>query len=157
MLCHRLYRHNCEVDSIDRAIIAKLMVDSSLTNTELADRVGLTPSPCMRRVRRLEEAGIILGYRAQVDPGAVGRAFEVHVDIELAVTSGSAIEQFETALVAFEEVVEAHRLFGQPDYLVRVAVADLPAYEQFLTGQLMNLPGLGRLQSRFAMKTVKAP
>lgn len=157
MLLERSLGQDKSVDSIDRAIVDQLIVDSSLTNTELADRVGLTPSPCMRRVRRLEQAGVILGYRAQVDPSAVGRAFEVHVDIELAEISGAAIERFETALVAFDEVVEAHRLFGQPDYLVRVAVSDLHAYEKFLTGHLMNLPGLGRLQSRFAMKTVKAP
>lgn len=144
------------MDRIDRAIIDQLRRDSSLTNTELADRVGLTPSPCMRRVRRLEEEGVIHGYHARIDPGALGRVFEVHVEFELANQRKGTIEAFEEALVAFDQVVEARRMFGQPDYLALVAVADLAAYERFMTQDLMALPGLGRLQSRFAMKTIKA-
>jgi DNA-binding Lrp family transcriptional regulator len=144
------------MDRIDRAIIDQLRHDAHLTNTELADRVGLTPSPCLRRVRRLEEEGAILGYHARIDPTVVGRAFEVHVEFELANQRKETIEAFEAGLVAFEQVVEARRMFGQPDYLALVAVADLPAYEQFMTQQLMALPGLGRLQSRFAMKTIKS-
>lgn len=144
------------MDRIDRAIIDQLRREANLSNTELADRVGLTPSPCLRRVRRLEETGVILGYHARVDPVALGRAFEVHVEFELASQSKEVVERFESALVAFDEVVEARRLFGSPDYLALVAVPDLPTYERFMTQELMDLPGLGRLQSRFAMKTIKA-
>lgn len=143
------------MDSIDRAILDQLEHDCQLTNTELADRVGLTPSPCLRRVRRLEEAGVILGYRAAINPAAVGRAFEVLVDLELTNQAQATVESFESALVALDAVVEARRMFGAPDYHARVAVADLAAYEQFLTQELMALPGLAKLQSRFPMKTMK--
>ncbi|GAA2849948.1 hypothetical protein GCM10010472_03720 [Pseudonocardia halophobica] len=99
---------------------------------------------------------MILGYHARIDPSMIGRAFEVHVEFELADQGKDTVEAFEAALVAFEQVVEARRMFGRPDYLALVAVADLPTYEQFMTRQLMALPGLGRLQSRFAMKTIKS-
>jgi DNA-binding Lrp family transcriptional regulator len=144
------------VDRTDRAILDQLLRDAHLTNTELADRVGLTPSPCLRRVRRLEEQGVILGYHARIDPAAIGRAFQVHVEFELADQGYRTVAAFEAALVAFEQVVEARRMFGQPDYLALVAVEDLPTYERFMTQELMALPGLGRLQSRFAMKTLKS-
>lgn len=144
------------MDRIDRAIIEQLRRDAQLTNTELADRVGLTPSPCLRRVRRLEQEQVILGYHARIAPEALGRGFEVHVEFELANQAKATVERFETALVAFDEVIEARRMFGSPDYQALVAAADLPAYEQFMTQHLMALPGLARLQSRFAMKTLKA-
>jgi len=144
------------VDATDRAIIDQLRREATLSNTELADRVGLTPSPCLRRVRRLEETGVILGYHAHLNPAALGRAFEVQVEFELTTQAKETVEQFEAALAAFDEVVQARRMFGRPDYLALVAVADLSAYEQFMTQQLMALPGLARLQSRFAMKTIKA-
>ncbi len=144
------------MDRIDRAIIDQLRRDCRQSNTELADRVGLTPSPCLRRVRRLEDDGVILGYHARVDPAALGRGFEVHVELELANQTQRTFEEFEAALVALDEVVEARRMFGAPDYIALVAVADVAAYEQFMTQRLATLPGLGKLQSRFAMKTLKA-
>jgi DNA-binding Lrp family transcriptional regulator len=144
------------VDTIDRAIIEQLRQDCRLTNTELADRVGLTPSPCLRRVRRLEAEGVILGYNARIDPAALGRTFEVQVDFELTTQAKETVERFEAALVAFDEVVEARRMFGAPDYHALVAVADLAVYERFMTERLLALPGLAKLQSRFAMKTIKS-
>lgn len=144
------------MDCIDRAIIDQLRRDADLTNTELADRVGLTPSPCLRRVRRLKEERIILGYHARIAPEALGRRFEVHVEFELTNQAKATVETFEASLIAFDEVVEARRMFGTPDYQALVAVADLAAYEQFMTQHLMDLPGLARLQSRFAMKTLKS-
>ncbi|ABL83158.1 MULTISPECIES: Lrp/AsnC family transcriptional regulator [unclassified Nocardioides] len=144
------------MDRTDRAIIEHLRRDAHLTNTELADLVGLTPSPCLRRVRRLEAEGVILGYHARINPAAVGRAFEVHVEFELANQAKATVKDFESGLIAFDEVIEARRMFGQPDYLALVAVADLHAYEVFMTEELMALPGMGRLQSRFAMKTIKS-
>lgn len=144
------------MDRIDRAIIDELRRDAHLTNTELADRVGLTPSPCLRRVRRLEEEQVILGYHARVAPEALGRGFEVYVEFELTNQAQATVEQFETALVAVDEVIEARRMFGSPDYQALVASTDLPAYERLMTQRLMALPGLARLQSRFAMKTLKA-
>lgn len=144
------------MDRIDRAIIDQLRHDSSLTNTELADRVGLTPSPCLRRVRQLERSGVIRGYRARIDPAALGRAFEVVVLMNLSAQNRRTVERFEAGLTALDEVVEARRMFGSPDYVVRVAVADLPTYETFLTTRLMAVPGLGQLTSHFPMKTIKS-
>lgn len=142
------------MDQIDRAIIRQLQANARQTNTELADRVGLTPSPCLRRVRNLEDAGIILGYHAHIAPAALDRSFEVLVDIELVDQTRTTVDRFEAALVALEQVVDAKRMFGAPDYHVIVAVKDLPAYEKFVIDQLMTLPGLARLQSRFPMKTI---
>lgn len=143
------------MDSIDRAIVDQLRHNAQLTNTELADRVGLTPSPCLRRVRRLENDGVILGYHARIAPEALGRAFEVHVDFELANHAHATIEAFEAALVAHDEVIEARRMFGSPDYQALIAVPDLPTYEHFMTQQLATLPGMAKLQSHFTMKTIK--
>lgn len=147
--------HTHAMDALDHAIIDQLRSNARLTNSELAERVGLTPSPCLRRVRRLEEEGIILGYHARIAPVALDRGFEVHVDLELADQAKETIRVFEAALVAYDEVVQARRMFGAPDYQALIAVADLPAYEYFLTEHLTALPGLGRLQSRFPMKTIK--
>ncbi len=144
------------MDAIDRAIIAQLRRDCRIPNTELADRVGLTPSPCLRRVRRLEEEGVILGYHARVSPGAIGRGFQVQVDFELTDQARETIERFEAELVSCDEVVEARRMFGSPDYHALIAVADLETYERFMTRRLTALPGLAKLQSRFAMKTLKS-
>ncbi|MBA0049960.1 Lrp/AsnC family transcriptional regulator [Streptomyces sp. AJS327] len=144
------------MDSTDHAIIEHLRRDCRMTNTELADRVGLTPSPCLRRVRRLEKEGVILGYHARIAPKALNRGFEVQVDFELTDQTRETVERFETALTDFDEVVEARRMFGAPDYHALVAVANLETYEHFMAQQLLALPGLARLQSRFAMKTLKS-
>ncbi len=144
------------MDSMDRAIIAELVRDGRISNVELAERVHLTPGPCLRRVQRLEQEKVIRGYRAVVDPAALDRGFEVILDVELTVFDRETVYAFEEALAAMDEVVELHRLFGSPDYFVRVAVKDLPAYESFLTERVMSLPGLQKVSSRFTMKTLKS-
>lgn len=144
------------LDAIDREILLLLQRDGRLTNVELAARVGLTPPPCLRRVKRLEEAGVIAGYRAVVDPDAVGRGLEVLIDVEIHAQDRGTVERFESAVAAYEEVVEFRRLFGRPDYFVRVAVADQAAYEAFLSSKLIGLPGLLRVESRLTMKKIKA-
>lgn len=144
------------MDLLDRAIIDALRDDGRLANVALADKVGLTAGPCLRRVQRLEADGVIIGYRALVSPAAVGQGFEVLLDIELTRFDKHSVESFEDTLAGFDEVLELHRLFGTPDYLARVAVADLPAYEQFLTDSVLILPGIHRVSSRFPMKTVKS-
>ncbi len=101
-------------------------------------------------VQRLEQEKVILGYRAVVDPAAI-------LDVELTAFDRESVYRFEDAMAAFDEVVEMHRLFGSPDYFVRIAVADLPAYEAFLTEQVMTLPGIQKVVSRFTMKTIKSP
>ncbi|WP_306490415.1 Lrp/AsnC family transcriptional regulator [Streptomyces brasiliscabiei] len=144
------------MDSIDHDILFHLLQDGRLTNVELAKRVGLTPPPCLRRVKRLEEAGVIAGYRAVVDPAAVGRGLEVLVDIEVSATDRATVQAFEETVASYDEVIEFRRLFGRPDYFLRVAVADHAAYEAFLTDRLTGLPGVLRTESHLTMKKIKA-
>ncbi|GAA0698884.1 Lrp/AsnC family transcriptional regulator [Kitasatospora atroaurantiaca] len=143
------------MDATDRAIIAELQRDGRLTNVELAHRVGLTTGPCLRRVQRLEADGVIRGYRAVIDLAAVGRSFEVLVDLTLDAQDAETVARFEQTLTQAEEVIELHRLFGSPDYFVRVAVADLAAYEAFLSQRVMTIPRVKNVTSHFTMKNVK--
>src|SRR3954469_16894527 len=144
------------MDAIDRAIIRHLQADGRLTNVELAERVRLSPSPCLRRVRALERAGVIRGYHeADLAPAARGRGFEVTVHVELTLKDRATVEAFEAGIAALDEVVECQRMFGLPDYVIRVAVADQAAYETFYMNELAELPGLARVNSQFAMKVVK--
>ncbi|AIA07067.1 ArsR family transcriptional regulator [Streptomyces noursei ZPM] len=143
------------LDAIDREILFHLRQDGRLTNVELAKRVGLTPPPCLRRLKRLEEAGVITGYRAVIDPEAVGRGLEVMVDVEVHANDLKTIETLEETLAGYEEVVELRRMFGRPDYFLRVAVADHAAYNAFLTSKLTGLPGILRVESHLTMKKVK--
>ncbi|WP_344416652.1 Lrp/AsnC family transcriptional regulator [Pseudonocardia ailaonensis] len=144
------------MDETDRAILAALGQEGRLTNVELAERVHLTPGPCLRRVQRLESSGVIEGYRAMISPDALGRGFEVVLEVELARLDRDSVVAFEESMAAFDEVTEFLRLFGAPDYLLRVAVADLPAYETFLMDRVMALPGIQRVNSRFTMKRLKS-
>ncbi|MFB7191898.1 Lrp/AsnC family transcriptional regulator [Streptomyces sp. NPDC056240] len=114
------------------------------------------PTPRPRRVKRLEEAGVISGYRAVIDPVALGRGLEVLVDVEVRATDHKTFEEFEETGSWYEEVIEFRRLFGRPDYFLRVAVADHAAYEGFLTGKLSGLPCVLRLESHLTMKNAKS-
>ncbi|GAA3199477.1 Lrp/AsnC family transcriptional regulator [Rhodococcus baikonurensis] len=127
-----------------------------MTNTELADLVGLTPSPCLRRVKKLEADGIITGYRAIVSQEALGRGFQVIVTAEIGVNDQATIEDFESQVAAFDEVIECRRLFGIPDYFIRVAVKDLATYENFMVTKLSGLPAVSRVTSLITMKTIKS-
>jgi DNA-binding Lrp family transcriptional regulator len=118
--------------------------------------MGLSPSPCLRRVRHLEQDGVISGYHADIDPDAVGRGFQVVVHADIISKDRATIEAFETQIRELDEVLECQRMFGLPDYLIRVAVADLQAYETFNMGKLADLPGVSRLNSQFTMKTIKS-
>ena len=144
------------MDRLDHAILSHLEADGRLTNADLAERVRLSPSACLRRVRALEAAGVIAGYHAVVDPAAIGRGFQVLVSTTLLVRNRETIAAFEHAVAALDEVVECHRMFGEPDYVIRVAVADVEAYERFLIDTFADLPGMARMTSQFAMKTIKA-
>lgn len=144
------------MDALDRAILRQLQDEGRLSNVELAARVRLSPSPCLRRVRALEQAGVITGYHADLDPHAVGRGFQVIVHADMMIKDRATIEAFEDRVRGLEEVTECRRMFGFPDYLMRVAVADQDAYEAFYMNQLADLPGVARLNSQFTMKTIKA-
>ncbi|MET8968163.1 Lrp/AsnC family transcriptional regulator [Streptomyces hydrogenans] len=142
------------MDAMDRKILAELQQDGRLTVTELADRVRLSVSPCHRRLRDLERAGAIRGYRAVVDPAAVGLNFEALVFATLRWEDPDTVTAFEEAVAAVPHVLQAQRLFGEPDYLLRVATADLPAFQQLYDQRLARLPGVQRLTSTLVMKHV---
>jgi Lrp/AsnC family transcriptional regulator, leucine-responsive regulatory protein len=143
------------MDSVDRAILSQLQDDGRLANVELAERVRLSPSATLRRVRNLEASGAIAGYHADIDPEAVGRGFEVTVHATLMLRNRETIEAFEAAVAPLDEVVECRRMYGDPDYLIRVAVADAAEYEHFLINIFADLPGIARMTSQFTMKTIK--
>ena len=127
-----------QLDETDHAIIDHLRRDGRLSNVALADAVHLTPGPCLRRVQRLEAEGVIQGYTAQVDPGALGQGFEVILDVELTAYDRGTVERFETTMQGFDEVVELYRLFGSPDYYVRVAGNDY-SVDPAAIGQLVEV------------------
>jgi DNA-binding Lrp family transcriptional regulator len=110
----------------------------------------------LRRVRNLERAGVIRGYHAAVDPAAMGRGFQILLHVEMVIQDADTTEAFERAVAQVEEVTECRRMFGQPDYLLSVAVADAAAYERLLLTELARLPGVARTNSQLTMKLVKA-
>lgn len=138
------------VDAIDRQIVALLQAEGRITLTELAERVRLSVSRCQRRVRALEEDGVVRGYRAVVDAGALGLGFEVLVFATL--DRPDSVEAFDDAVAAVPQVIEAQRLFGEPDYLIRVVSADLEAYQRLYESVLVRLPGVTGLTSTIVMK-----
>jgi DNA-binding Lrp family transcriptional regulator len=142
------------MDAIDRKILAELQAEGRLTVTELAQRVGLSVAPCHRRLRELERAGAIRGYRAVVDPGAIGLGFEFLVQVTMDREDAATVADFERGLAEIPEVRHAERLFGDPDYLLRVATADIAAYQTLRDERLATLPGVGRLTSTIVMKRV---
>lgn len=142
------------MDALDRKILTELQQDGRLTVTELAARVKLSVSPCHRRLRDLERAGAIRGYRAVVDPAAVGLNFEAIVFVTLRWEDRDTIADFERGVAAVPHVIQAQRLFGEPDYLLRVATSDLAAYQQLYDQRLATLPGVQRLTSTLVMKHV---
>lgn len=142
------------MDSIDRKILAVLQDDGRLTITELAARIGLSVSPCHRRLRELERSGAILGYRALVDPAALGLGFEALVFVTMRQEDRATLLGFEAAVAAVPHVLQAQRLFGDPDYLLRVLTADLGAYQRLEDDVLAALPGVQRLNSTLVMKQV---
>ncbi|MEU6819926.1 Lrp/AsnC family transcriptional regulator [Streptomyces atriruber] len=143
------------LDALDHEILFHLRQDGRLTNVELAKRVGLTAPPCLRRVKRLEEAGVIAGYHAVINTAALGRGLEVLIDVEVSANDRKTYLEFEEVVASYEEVIEVRRMFGRPDYFIRVAVADHAAYEAFLTGKITGLPCVLRVDSHLTMKTVK--
>jgi DNA-binding Lrp family transcriptional regulator len=142
------------MDAIDRKILALLESQARLTVTELAQRIGLSVAPCHRRLRELERTGVIRGYRAVVDPACLGLGFEVLVSVTMDREDAGTIERFESSLATVAEVRHAERLFGDPDYLVRVATADIAAYQRLRDEKLAVLPGVRRLTSTIVMKRI---
>ena len=142
------------MDAIDREILAELQNDGRLTVTDLAARVGLSLSPCHRRLRELERDHVITGYHASIDPEAVGLTFEALVFVTMRQEDRDTLLGFERAVTQIPNVVQAQRLFGDPDYLLRVVTADLNAYATLEDDTLAALPGVQRLTSTLVMKHV---
>ena len=142
------------MDALDWKILAELQQDGRLTVTELAERIGLSVSPCHRRLRALEQAGAIGSYRAHLNAQALGLTFEALVFVTMNGADRRTIDAFEQAVAAIGAIQQAQRLFGDPDYLLRVITRDLPAFQAVYDDQLATLPGVQHLRSTLVMKTV---
>lgn len=142
------------MDRIDRKILVILQEEGRLTLTELAARVGLSLSSTQRRVRDMERAMVIRGYRAVIDPHALGLAFEALVFVTMRQEDRETLLSFEEAVARIPNVLQAQRLFGDPDYLLRIRTVDLDAYAQLEDDTLASLPGVQRLNSTLVMKTI---
>jgi len=143
------------LDAIDRRILATIQEQARITNADLARAVGLSPSPCLRRVRELEEAGVIRRYVALLDPGSVGLPVSVFVQVTLERQVEKALERFEETVAARPEVMECYLMTGDSDYLLRVVAASIEAYERFLIDVLTRVQGVASIKSSFALKQVK--
>ena len=143
------------VDTIDRSILRELQTEGRLANNALADRVRLSPSPCLRRLKRLEADGTIRGYRALVDRRRVGLGLTLFVEVKVGGHSRERAREFEAAVMQVEAVVACHVLAGTADFLLEVVVADLAAYERLLLDTLLQLPGVVDVRSNISIRTVK--
>ncbi|SDC50526.1 Lrp/AsnC family transcriptional regulator [Ruegeria marina] len=142
------------MDQIDRWIVRALQKDGRMTVTELADKVGLSPTPCARRLERLQRDGVITGYSATVDPAKLGLSVSIFVSVELEKQDRAAVDAFEQAIRRCEEVMECYLMTGSRDILLRVVAADLTAFDAFLENRLMKIPGIRNLRSNFALRTM---
>src|SRR5215207_8620736 len=145
------------IDSVDRRMLAILQQEGRISNAALAERLHLSPSPCLRRLRRLEQEGVIAGYRAVLDRQKAGIPMTVFVELKVEQHSDRTAAEITEALRAAPEVVSAHVVSGSADFLLEVAVADLAAYERLMFETLLKLPHVGDVRSNFALRTVKAP
>lgn len=143
-----------QLDRIDARILQALQQDGRLGNQALADRIGLSPSACLRRVRRLEEAGVIAGYRAILAPSAVERAQTVFVEVGLDSQRVEVLDAFEAGVARCPGLRSCHLMAGAADYLLRLEVRDVAHYEQIHRGHLAGLPGVASIRSTFALRTV---
>ncbi|WP_294246189.1 Lrp/AsnC family transcriptional regulator [uncultured Sphingomonas sp.] len=144
------------MDTKDRHIVRLLQQDGRLTNQDLAERVGLSPSPCLRRVRLLEQAGVIQGYGAIVDQQRYGLPVTAFIRVRLERHARDLVQQFEEAIRQLDEVMDCHLLTGDADYLLRVIVADLEAYERFIRRKMHAIAGIASLDTTFAYGVVKS-
>jgi Lrp/AsnC family leucine-responsive transcriptional regulator len=143
------------MDATDRAIMRHLQADGRLPNAALAERVHLSPSPCLRRLRRLEDTGAIRGYRAILDRRAVGLALTAFVELKISGQSRRRAEELERAIAKVDEVIACYIVAGDADFVLEVAVPDLAAYEHLLLHTLLELPGVADVRTNFAIRTVK--
>ncbi|WGF89369.1 Lrp/AsnC family transcriptional regulator [Marinivivus vitaminiproducens] len=143
-----------QLDRIDRRILRALQRDGRLSNVELADEVGLSPSPCLRRVRRLEQEGVIRSYRAVLDREALGLGLTVFVEIRVGRHSRANAAELQAALLELPEVVACHMVSGTADFLAEIVVPDLRVYETLLTERLLALPMVADIRSNVALRRI---
>ncbi|KQM97538.1 MULTISPECIES: Lrp/AsnC family transcriptional regulator [unclassified Sphingomonas] len=143
-------------DRIDRQILALLQEDGRMTNVELAERVGLTAPPCLRRVRALEEAGAIRGYHAALDPRLLGFTITVFALVSLKSQAGSDLAAFEAHVATIPEVRECHMLNGEIDFILKIVAADLESFQSMLTTQLITAPNVASVKTSPTVRTSKA-
>lgn len=143
------------MDRADVALLEALQDDSSRSIAQLAELAGVSPSACHRRIKALEEAGIVTGYAAQVDSGRIGLKLQAFVEITLTSQSREAMDRFERAVGDFDDILECHLMSGQADYLLRVAATDLEQYDRIHRDCLARLPGVSSMRSAFAIRRIK--
>jgi|TARA_R110002072_G_scaffold727_1_gene5269 Lrp/AsnC family leucine-responsive transcriptional regulator len=143
------------LDAIDRKILKTLQADGRITNQNLADAVGLSPSPCLRRVKALEQQGVISGYTAVLDQEKVGLSLNAFISVKLEKQGEEQITTFEREMTAFPEVQECYLMTGTRDYLLRVVVRDLNAFEKFIKRKMIRIPAIASIESSFALTQVK--
>ena len=146
---------NIGLTDLDRKILRALQEDGRMTIQAIAERVGLSASPCLRRIRQMERAGIIAGYSATVDQKAVGLPVSVFISIKLERQRSHELDAFGAAISRWPEVMECYLMTGQFDFLLRVVCADLAAYEQFLRERLTQVEGVASIESSFSLGQVK--
>lgn len=145
------------MDSIDKQILWELQLNGRLSNQELADRVGLSPSPCLRRVRQLEESGVISGYSARINAHAVGLDVTALVRITMNSHSAEVVADLENQVRQIPRIVEAYLMSGGADYLLKVMVRDLAEFEEFIRDDIRTLPGIASIETSFAFGMTKSP
>lgn len=148
--------NSSDLDDIDRKILRELRIDGRISNTRLAEKVGLSTSPCWTRVRQLEESGVIEGYTVLLNQRALGVPDTVMIEVTLDKHDDDTFERFGQALADMPEVLEAYLLTGEYDYLIKVAVAGTAGYEEFLRRKLYKLPGLRHSRSTFVLRKLKS-
>ena len=144
------------LDNLDRRILDALQRNAKLSNVQLAEEVGLSPSPCLRRVRLLEEAGVIRGYHAQLDRSKAGLGLTVFVGVKVERHHDESANAFRAAVIDSPEVISCHVVSGESDFLLQVVLPDLASYEDFLFSTLLKLPAVSDIRSNFAISTVKS-
>lgn len=143
------------MDRADTAIIIALQQDSSRSIAQMAELAGVSPSACHRRIRALEESGVITGYRAQVDARRLGLKLQAFVEITLTGQNREAMDRFEAAVADFGDILECHLMSGNADYLLRVAAADLDQFDHIHRECLSRLPGVSSMRSSFSIRPIK--
>jgi Lrp/AsnC family transcriptional regulator, leucine-responsive regulatory protein len=144
------------MDALDRKILMALQAEGRLSVTDLAERVGLSPTPCARRMARMEAEGIITGYGARVDPAKLGYGITVFVFVELERQSQKTVQDFERAIKRFPQVMECHLMTGSRDILLKIATSDLTAFDAFLEDSLLRVEGIRSTRSSFSLRTMVA-